>query len=539
MPTVYFEGVEIECEEGALLRDVLIAAERAPYNSAAEYTNCGGNGICGTCAVRVEGEASDPTKRERIRRSAPPLGGKDVRLSCQTRIEGDMTVLKPPGFWGQHAEASPEPATVGGGVTGEWPTFRRTATNGGATDEAVGPGGDGVERWQTDLDGGIRGGFAAAPTHDLLYAVTGSSTVAALDLDSGETAWTAGVDFSYGTGDAAVPPSPVVDTGTVYVGSRFVKAFDATTGEERWSATLDADRVRATPALRSNTLYVPTSDDDVVAFDTATGEERWRVALGDADAAGGAESEDATGRKRERSDASEGEASAESEADDDETEVTAEPDGGTTEMAATKPGTPAVADGQVYVGSSRGVHAFDGLSQAVDWETETAPVRSPPAVLDDWLWAGTGDGVVALGTPAGTTHWSASLDDPVVAAPVVDAPASRLYAATLGGDVVALDASTGEVVWNLALDRRVLASPALADGTLYVGHTGGTVVAIDGETGEVTGRYDARGGLYTSPVAHESSLYYGCGTGSVYAVEAMDEADDEDAAASSHPAHGD
>jgi outer membrane protein assembly factor BamB/ferredoxin len=497
MPTVYFEGVEIECEEGALLRDVLVAAERAPYNSAAEYTNCGGNGICGTCAVRVEGEASEPTTRERVRRAAPPLRGKDVRLSCQTRVDGDMTVLKPPGFWGQHAEASPEPATVGEGVAGEWPTFRRTATNGGATDEAVGPGGDGRERWTADLDGGIRGGLAAAPTHGLLYTVTGSATVAALGVDSGETAWTAGVDFSYGTGDAAVPPSPVVDTGTVYVGARFVKAFDATTGEERWSADA-GDRVRATPALRSNTLYVPTSGDSVVALDTATGERRWRVTLGDGP----------TPLERV--------------------------DGTSTGMTAAKPGTPAVADGRVYVGSSRGVHAFDALSQAVDWETETPPVRSPPAVLDDWLWAGTDAGVVALGAPSGERHWTASLDDPVVAAPVVDPVVSRVYAATLGGDAVAFDASTGEAAWTAALDRRVLASPALADGTLYVGHAGGTVVALDGETGAVLGEYDTTGQLYASPVVHGSSLYYGSGTGAVYAVDA-ETAERE----SAHPAHGD
>lgn len=486
MPTVYYEGVEIECTEGALLRDVLIAAERAPYNSAAEYTNCGGNGICGTCAVRVDGAASEPTKRERVRRAAPPLRGKDVRLACQTRVEGDVTVLKPPGFWGQHAEASPEPATVGDGTPGEWPTFRRTATNTGATEDAVGPGANGAERWQTDVDGGVRGGVTAAPTHDLVYVVTGSATVVALDLVTGDTAWTAGVDISYGTGDAPVPPSPVVDTGTVYVGANYVKAFDATTGEERWTVDVGAERVRATPALRSNTLYVPASDDSVVALDTATGDERWRVALGDGDA------------------------------------------------DATAPSAPAVADGRVYVGSSWGVHVFDALSQAVDWETATAAVRSPPAVLDDWLWAGTDEGVVALGASEGTDHWTHALDDPVVAAPTVDVEASRVYVATTGGDVAALDAATGEAEWTVPLGRRVLASPALADGSLYVGHVGGDVAALDAVTGEARETYDATGQLYASPVVHEASLYYGTGTGTVYAV-----ADEETEEPSAHPAHGD
>lgn len=485
MPTVYYEGVEIECAEGALLRDVLIAAERAPYNSAAEYTNCGGNGICGTCAVRVDGEASEPTKRERVRRAAPPLRGKDVRLACQTRIEGDVTVLKPPGFWGQHAEASPEPATVGDGTPGEWPTFRRTATNAGATEGATGPGADGAERWRTDLDGGVRGGVAVAPTHDLVYVVTGSATVVALDAANGVPAWTAGVDVSYGTGDAPVPPSPVVDTGTVYVGASYVKAFDATTGEERWTVDVGAERVRATPALRSNTLYVPVSDDSVVAVDTATGDERWRVALDGDDGAD-----------------------------------------------PTAPGTPAVADGRVYVGSSWGVHAFDALSQAVDWETSTAAVCSPPAVLDDWLWAGTDEGVVALDASDGDDHWTHALDDRVTAAPAVDVEASRVYVATTGGDVAALDAATGDPAWTTALDRRVLASPALADGTLYVGHVGGDVAVLDAATGEVQDVYEATGQLYASPAVHEAALYYGTGTGTVYAVT-----DAEAEAPSAHPAH--
>lgn len=496
MPTVYYEGLEIECEEGALLRDVLIAAERAPYNSAAEYTNCGGNGICGTCAVRVDGAASEPTTRERVRRAAPPLRGTDVRLSCQTRVEGDVTVLKPPGFWGQHAEASPEPATVDEGAAGEWPTFRRTATNAGATEAATGHSPDSTERWKVDLDGGVRGGLCLAPTHGLLYAVTGSATVVAVDVASGETAWTAGVDLAYGTGDAAVPPSPVVDTGTVYVGSGYVKALDATTGEERWTADLDAARVRATPALRSNTLYIPTSDDSIVAFDTATGERRWRVALGDAE--------------------------------DADT---------TAEMAAARPGTLAVADDRVYVGSSRGVHAFDALSRAVDWETETAAVRSPPAVLDDWLWVGTNEGIAALGATEGKAHWDRSLDDAVVAAPVVDVAANRVYVTTTGGDVVAVEAATGESAWRTALGRRVLASPALADGTLYVGHVAGDLLAVDVETGEVVGDHAASGQLYASPVVHEESVHYATGTGAVYAVEATTSTAEAERAESAHPAN--
>ncbi|HUX21880.1 MAG TPA: 2Fe-2S iron-sulfur cluster-binding protein, partial [Spirochaetia bacterium] len=53
---------------------------------------CGGNGTCGKCAVRVEGEVSPPDPAE-----AKRLGSKSaadgLRLACRTRIEGDCRIL--------------------------------------------------------------------------------------------------------------------------------------------------------------------------------------------------------------------------------------------------------------------------------------------------------------------------------------------------------------------------------------------------------------------------------------------------------------
>jgi ferredoxin len=116
MPTVSFRDREIDCEEGAVLRDVLLAAGESPHNGRAALLNCRGHGTCGTCAVEVvdeggvgEGESGgdravgDPTRIERTRLSVPPHDPDDgLRLSCQTRVFGDVAVRKHPGFWGQH-----------------------------------------------------------------------------------------------------------------------------------------------------------------------------------------------------------------------------------------------------------------------------------------------------------------------------------------------------------------------------------------------------------------------------------------------------
>ncbi|WP_227354917.1 2Fe-2S iron-sulfur cluster-binding protein [Haladaptatus salinisoli] len=104
MPTVRFRGREFECEEGAILRDVLLDADETPYNGAARYLNCRGKAACGTCAVEVDGAVSDPEPKETRRLSKPPHEpDSDLRLACRTRVLGDVEVRKRAGFWGRKA----------------------------------------------------------------------------------------------------------------------------------------------------------------------------------------------------------------------------------------------------------------------------------------------------------------------------------------------------------------------------------------------------------------------------------------------------
>ena len=104
MPTVSFAGEAVRCEDGDTLRDVLLEAEDlTPHNDAAQIANCGGNGLCGTCAVEVDGETDEQGRREERRLGLPPFDGEDgLRLSCQTCVRGDLDVSKHDGLWGQH-----------------------------------------------------------------------------------------------------------------------------------------------------------------------------------------------------------------------------------------------------------------------------------------------------------------------------------------------------------------------------------------------------------------------------------------------------
>ncbi|WP_458206593.1 2Fe-2S iron-sulfur cluster-binding protein [Haladaptatus sp. NG-SE-30] len=102
MPTVRFRDRAIECEEGAVLRNVLLDAGETPHNGTAHYLNCRGNAACGTCAVEVDGEVSEPNTKEERRLSKTPHDPESgLRLACQTRVLGDVDVQKHGGFWGQ------------------------------------------------------------------------------------------------------------------------------------------------------------------------------------------------------------------------------------------------------------------------------------------------------------------------------------------------------------------------------------------------------------------------------------------------------
>ncbi len=109
MPTIRFDGREIECPLGANLRMVLLRARLPLYNGAARAIHCRGMGTCGTCAVRIEGEVSDPTRIETLRLGFPPhQRDRGLRLACQCSVLGDLEVTKYPGLWGQK-EAEGEP----------------------------------------------------------------------------------------------------------------------------------------------------------------------------------------------------------------------------------------------------------------------------------------------------------------------------------------------------------------------------------------------------------------------------------------------
>jgi len=102
VPKIRFGDRDVECPEGANLRVVLVRARMPLYNDAARALNCRGRGLCGTCAVRIEGAVSEPTELERLRLRLPPHApSSGLRLACQCKVLGDLVVTKLRGAFGQ------------------------------------------------------------------------------------------------------------------------------------------------------------------------------------------------------------------------------------------------------------------------------------------------------------------------------------------------------------------------------------------------------------------------------------------------------
>jgi ferredoxin len=94
-------------QKGEVLRSGLLKRGISPHNGRSRLINCRGLGTCGTCAVEVCGkfDPAERTTKERLRLNFPPHGSQDqssnLRLACQLQVQGNITVMKRNGFWGQ------------------------------------------------------------------------------------------------------------------------------------------------------------------------------------------------------------------------------------------------------------------------------------------------------------------------------------------------------------------------------------------------------------------------------------------------------
>ena len=366
----------------------------------------------------------------------------------------------------------------------------------------------GDERWRRDEPSSFGAGHSTPTLEDGTLFVGIEDALHALDPTTGETKWTAGTAET-------VTSSPVVADGTVFVQGGGVAAFDAATGEERWHVDIPT-ATRSSTAVADGTVYVGSEAARLHALDAATGAERWAFELvADTVTDGGVapvtadDGEDPLGGTDTNDDGAEDPGPDEIELDgedlgldidDEETEFEAG-DGDTSVEGDLSVGpdgaasTPAVAGGTVFCGGLDGtVYAVDAATGTGTWRVDVGEtVHGSPAVADGLVFVGSSgfddNHVYALDAATGERRWvvGETMSDIRGSPAVVDGTVFVGY----GGDLYALHTGTGQPIWSVTLRGTSVSSVAVSGGRLFVESNDQYLYALESGSETVTAAEEA------------------------------------------------
>ena len=96
MPELFFvnEDKKINVDIGTNLREAAIDSKIGIYsNIFTKLFNCRGNGMCGTCVVKIETENIDPPNEIEAKKLKKKLMvDPNLRLACQLDVRSDLKI---------------------------------------------------------------------------------------------------------------------------------------------------------------------------------------------------------------------------------------------------------------------------------------------------------------------------------------------------------------------------------------------------------------------------------------------------------------
>jgi outer membrane protein assembly factor BamB len=292
----------------------------------------------------------------------------------------------------------------------------------------------GAEIWQFASDGAVRSAPAIAAGQVFFTSFDGS--LYALNAKTGKLNWQ--VDMQAGSPVVRqnyddFSSSPLVTGGSVYAGSLNPQAgfyaVDEKSGQVQWKYTAaPEDVVRGPAAYAAGRVYFGAGA-NLIALDAKTGQEVFRFQTGAAvNYAPALEKESLVFGSR---------------------------------------------DGSLYAISTADAHLL--------WKVELDPgawVSGSPAIADGMVFVGTAEGrsLHAVTLAEGKPVWSFQARGWIWSSPC--AAGGLVFVGSYDRKVYGLDAKTGQEVWELETDGPVVSSPVIADRILYVGSGDGNLYAI-------------------------------------------------------------
>lgn len=181
--------------------------------------------------------------------------------------------------------------------------------------------------------------------------------------------------------------------------------------------------------------------------------------------------------------------------------------------------SPTVADGLVYISSSRNLCAVDTASGEQRWKRPIAgfSYSSPVAARRTVFLNSVDENLYALDGATGKERWKFSLgsigsQSPAEAGGVV-------YIGGENGNLHAVDIADGSEKWHFFAGGVVSSSPTVADTGVYFG-SHQSLFAVDAATGERRWKAAVDGSVFTRPAVVDGVVYVGTESGSLLAVDA-------------------
>jgi eukaryotic-like serine/threonine-protein kinase len=180
---------------------------------------------------------------------------------------------------------------------------------------------------------------------------------------------------------------------------------------------------------------------------------------------------------------------------------------------------PVVLDGNIYFGSEdKRLHVVSARSGKVVWTYYTnGPIRSSPRIAEGHIFVGSDDNYLhAVNLTTGRLAWRFETADPIRSTPFV--MSDLVYFGAESGDYFAVD-FRGVLKWRFRAKRAITSSTVGTPQTLYFSSVDSTLYALDPRNGWVIWRFRLGKPSISSPCLADDYVFVGAADGFIYAVE--------------------
>jgi outer membrane protein assembly factor BamB len=184
-------------------------------------------------------------------------------------------------------------------------------------------------------------------------------------------------------------------------------------------------------------------------------------------------------------------------------------------------GTPAIADGVVFVGSfDKYLHAIDLITGKEKWRYEVGEVKTPVAVRDGKVYVGNLDGVLyAIDAAKGTKVWTFTTPNQMEISSGVSFAKAKLFFGCADESLYCLS-DTGKKLWTFRVQGGpVMATPAIAQNRTFVAGCDSTLHVLDATEGKELASVDLGGQIGATAAVVGDNLYVGTMSGTVLGVD--------------------